>query len=140
MEKYICNACGIEKDRTFFHLCSKCTDGIIKICKTCKNRGLKSNKIKVKQHTFNTSYRIGEKGHFSLAGCGAPDYRQMYLLLTEMGYDVNKDVHQQFLDKHNPQIDIPMKYKKRQYNTDNFYLSDGTKNKKKPLPKSRGKG
>jgi hypothetical protein len=46
-----------------------------------------------------------------------------------MGYDVNGDVHQQFLDKWNAGIKgKPMKYKKRNGNSANIYLPNGEKN------------
>jgi hypothetical protein len=47
-----------------------------------------------------------------------------------MGYDVNKDVHQQFLDKWNPQSNKKMKYGKRSLNSMNAYLPNGEKNPK----------
>lgn len=48
--------------------------------------------------------------------------------MEKMGYDVNKDIHQQFLDRHNPRLEEPMTYKKRAYATENHYLPDGSVN------------
>ena len=46
-----------------------------------------------------------------------------------MGYDVEKgDIAHQFLYRHNPKLKKPMKYKKREYNTENHFLPDGSVN------------
>lgn len=129
MENYECNACGIEKQRTSFYRCQKCKDGIMKICKVCKMQGRPSQKLKEKPHPFNQEFRRSEKHHYTLAGCTKEDYLQMYDLMRLMGYDFEKgDTHQQFLDRHNPKLKKPMKYKKRDYNTENHFLPDGSVN------------
>jgi hypothetical protein len=129
MEKFECNACGIVKQKTSFYKCAKCKDGISKICKTCKLQNRPSQKLKEKPHTFNQEFRRSEKHHYTLAGCTLEDYLQMYDLMKLMGYDVEKgNIHQQFLDKYNPQLKKPMKYKQRDYNTENHFLPDGSVN------------
>jgi hypothetical protein len=125
MEKFECNACGIVKEKSSYAKCRLCKDGIIKICKTCKLQGKRSQKIENKTHTFNEQFRKSETKHFSLAGCGKEDYLLMYQLLEIIGYDTSKNIHQQFLDRHNAQLEKPMDYKKRKYDTDNFILPNG---------------
>ena len=129
MENFECNACGIEKQKSSFYKGQKCKDGISKICKTCKLQGKHSQKIKEKPHPFNQEFRRSEKQHYTLAGCTLEDYLQMYDIMEKMGYDFGKgNIHQQFLDRHNPNLKKPMKYKKRDYNTENHFLPDGSVN------------
>lgn len=134
MKKIICNACLSEKDISSFYKCKECKDGVSKICKLCKIKGMKSQKSEDYIHPFNLEFRRTEERHFSLAGCSKSDYEQMYQLLTRMGYDVEKDIHQQFLDRYNPELDKPMKYKKRK-GRPSFFLPDGSvaEQKKPPL-------
>jgi len=56
------------------------------------------------------------------------DYRLMYEFLEGNGYDITKDIHQQFLDKWNVGLKKPMKYKKRHSNSITSYLWNGEKN------------
>jgi hypothetical protein len=128
MEKKICKICEIEKTLESFYLCAKCRKGRMAICKICILDGRKSQYDKV--HKFNQEFRKDEKTHFSLAGCTPKDYMDMYEVLKGMGYDVEGDVHQQFLDRHNVNEKTPMKYKKRKTNTDSHYLPDGSVNPK----------
>ena len=130
MEKIKCNACDVEKDITSFYKCKECRDGVSKVCKMCKNQGRPSRKVKEKLHPFNQEFRRSEKQHYTLAGCTQEDYLQMYDIMEKMGYDFfgKKDIHQQFLDRHNPKLKKPMKYKKRDYNTENHFLPDGSVN------------
>ena len=134
MEKIICNACGIEKDKSSYYRCKNCKEGISKICKLCKMSGKKSMKPKESLHPFNYEFRKKEEQHYSLAGCTKEDYMDMYDLLTLMGYDVNKgNVHQQFLDRYNPTLKEPMKYKKRRGHP-SFFLPDGSITDEKKTP------
>ena len=129
MEKIKCNACDVEKDITSFYKCKECRDGISKVCKMCKVKGLKSKKNENKIHQFNLDFRKSEAKHYTLAGCTKDDYLEMYDIMEKMGYDFGKgDIHQQFLDRHNPKLKKPMKYKKRDYNTENHFLPDGSVN------------
>lgn len=139
MGRYICNACEVEKQKSSFHNCKNCKDGIVKICKTCKLQGRHSLKVKEQIHPFNEEFRQTEKKHYSLNGCGKNEYQHMYMLMEKMGFDVNKDIHQQFLDRHNQKLHEPLNYKLRNYNMKNCYLPDGSVNplgqKKTPTKK-----
>ena len=129
MEKFECNACGIEKQKSSFYRCKNCKDEILRICKTCKLQGRHSQRVKEKLHPFNQEFRKSEAKHYTLAGCTQEDYLQMYDIMKLMGYDVEKgDIAHQFLDRHNPNLKKPMKYKKREYNTENHFLPDGSVN------------
>jgi hypothetical protein len=129
METKICNACQIEKTIDSFYRCKGCHQGRATICKICKMQGKKSQKVKETLHPFNQEFRRSEKQHYTLAGCTLEDYLQMYDIMRLIGYDVEKgDIPQQFLDRHNPNLKKPMKYKKRDYKTENHYLPDGSIN------------
>lgn len=129
METRICNACQIDKSIESFYRCKGCREGRMSICKTCKLQGKKSQKSKEKLHPFNQEFRRSEKQHYTLAGCTQEDYLQMYDIMRLMGYNLeNGDIAQQFLDRHNPKLKKPMKYKKREHNTENHFLPDGSVN------------
>lgn len=129
METKICNACEIEKSLESFYRCKNCRQGRASICKVCKVQNKPSRKVKENPHPFNQEFRRSEKHHYTLAGCTLEDYLQMYEIMKSIGYDVEKgDIAQQFLDRHNPYLKKPMKYKQRDYNTENHFLPDGSVN------------
>jgi hypothetical protein len=128
MEKIKCNSCLIEKDLTSFYKSKQSKYGISKVCKLCKNQGRKSAKINTTIHPFNREFRKSESNWYSMAGCTKKDYMDMWSLLAKMGYDVSKDVHQQFLDKHNVNEKSPMKYKHRACNFVSYILPNGEVN------------
>jgi len=134
MENKICRTCGMLKSLDQYYSCKNCTDAHAGSCKICSlqrrtNQILSQGKI----HPFNKEFRRSEDSHFSMAGCTKQDYEDMYDILTKMGYDVWGDVHKQFVDKFNVNEKYPMKYKKRKYNTENYYLPNGEIN---PVSKS----
>jgi len=98
-------------------------------CKMCIIQKRTTKKLQDgKIHPFNKEFRKTEKAHFSMAGCTKQDYEDMYYILTKIGYDITKDIHKQFIDRHNVNKKYPMKYKKRKYNTENYYLPNGEVN------------
>jgi len=126
MEEKKCKICEMTKPLESFYVCHKCNKGRQATCKICilEKRGKKPKPL----HPFNREFRKSDKAHFSLAGCTKKDYMDMYYILSKIGYDVNKDIHKQFTDKHNEGKKYPMKYKKRKINTDCHYLPDGSVN------------
>lgn len=128
-DKRICSVCKIEKSIDSYYRCKECKGGRNSICKLCKQKGLKVNKDHV-LHPFNQMWRQPEEKFFSLNGVKKEDYALMWNLLKKMGYDTdkNKDVHQQFLDKHNRNLVKPMKYNKRALSDRSQWFADGTKN------------
>jgi len=126
MEKKKCKTCEQEKTLDSFYACKNCINGRAGSCKICvvqRRTGKKREEGKI--HPFNKEFRMSEESHYSMAGATKQNYEDMYDILSKIGYDVRGDVHQQFLDRHNPNEKYPMKYKKRKYNTDNYYLPDG---------------
>ncbi len=110
-----------------FHKCQNCSQGTVNICKMCKSKGLKIPKDYVKPE-FNRKWSNNDKMDFRLNGVSKEDFRVMYEFLRGSGYNVDGDVHQQFLDKWNPVSKRPMKYKERNYKSLNQFSSDGKKN------------
>lgn len=129
-DKRICTVCNIEKSIESFYRCKGCRNGRVSICKICKQKGLKINKEHI-IHPFNQMWRQPDTKFFSLAGVRKQEYDIMWDLLKQMGYDTNKDIHQQFLDRYNPHLEKPMKYKKRSMSDKSQWFADGTKNLQK---------
>jgi hypothetical protein len=129
-EKKICNACKIEKSIESFYRCKNCRGGKLPICKTCKQHGVKVNKDHI-VHPFNQMWRQPDSKFFSLSGVRKEEYELMWELLKQMGYDVNKDIHQQFIDRYNPTMKKPMKYRKRSKSEESQWFANGVRNPNK---------
>jgi hypothetical protein len=136
MENKVCKACLIEKSISSFHACGNCRDGKLNICKICKNQGRKVDKSD-KIHLFNRTWRA-KVDVYSLRWVTKDDYEKMWKLLQLMGYDISGDVHQQFLDKVNSQINCPIKYRKKNKETHPRYLPNGEFNPKSRNPPTSG--
>ena len=129
MEKKICKTCFQEKPMESYYSCKNCIGARAGSCKMCMVQKKTTKKLEQgKIHPFNKEFRKSDAAHFSMAGATKQHYEDMYEILSQMGYDLEKDVHQQFLDRHNVNEKYPMKYKKRKYNTDNYYLPNGEVN------------
>ena len=132
MEKKICKTCFQEKPMESYYSCKNCIGARAGSCKMCVVQKKTTKKLEEgKIHPFNREFRKSESSHFSIAGATKQHYEDMYDILSKMGYDLEnpeKDIHQQFLDKFNVYEKSPMKYKKRKYNTDNYYLPNGEVN------------
>lgn len=127
METKECKACLVKKTLDKFHKCQNCIQGTVNICKFCKSKGLTIPKDYVKPE-FNRKWSKRDEMDFRLNGVSQEDFRVMYEFLKGFGYDVEGDIHQQFLDKWNPVSKKPMKYKERNYKSLNQYSSDGKRN------------
>lgn len=127
-ETRICKACDVEKPLNKFHSCKNCSQGTVGVCKVCKSKGLKVPKD-YKVPKFNQNWSLTDDKLMHIHGVSKEDYLSMYEFLRGIGYDVEQDVHQQFLDKWNPVSKKRMKYKKRnELKSLNTYLPNGEKN------------
>jgi hypothetical protein len=115
MEKIKCNSCEIEKDITSFYKCNECRDGVQKVCKLCRLQGRKSKRNDNNIHPFNKKFRQNDESYYSMSGTTPKDYQQMWLLLSLMGYNLEEDIHHQFIDKLNQTLLKPLKYKKKKH-------------------------
>ena len=126
MENKICRTCGMLKSLEKFYGCKNCTDGRAGSCKICSIQKKTSKKIaEGKIHPFNKEFRRSETSWYSMAGSTKQDYMDMWEILGQMGYDLEKDIHQQFLDKFNVYEKSPMKYKKRKSGFESYILPNG---------------
>jgi hypothetical protein len=134
MERKICKTCEIEKSFSQYYSCKNCIGGIQGSCKLCiSNKRVTKKLAEGKIHPFNKEFRKSEDAHFSMAGATKEHYMIMWEILAKMGYDLEKDVAQQFLDKFNVYEKKPMKYKKRKHGFESYILPNGEVN---PISKS----
>jgi hypothetical protein len=117
MKKIKCNSCEIEKDITSFYKCKECVDGVSKVCKLCRVQGIKSRKNETTIHPFNKEFRRSEESYYNMAGTTPKDYKDMWEILILMGYNVEGDIHLQFINKMNQTLLKPLKYKKKKHIT-----------------------
>jgi hypothetical protein len=91
-ETKVCKACGIEKDIKQYHTAKGIGDGYTARCKKCKLDGL----LIPKEKKEKIEYRP-----LTLAAPSMEDYIETYSTLKVMGYDLTKDIHEQFCKKYN---------------------------------------
>jgi hypothetical protein len=90
----ICPACGKEKSTTSFY---KTKSGLRSRCKMCQLQ--KVNRIKdTETKVSNKRRRVEGPALFNVSKI---DWIQTYNLLKSMGYDLEKNIHLQFCEKHN---------------------------------------
>lgn len=125
--KRVCKACGIEHNIEYYSRNKEAPNGRESRCKSCKK-----NKILIPRNPpLNPKKTYNQTRFIDIVRLDKPnqeDYELTYQFLLSLGYDVSKDIHQQFLDKWNPQSKKPMKYKKRALNNQSSYLYDGSLN------------
>lgn len=127
MEKQ-CKICEITKPLKEFFGCKKCSDGHLGVCKVCKKSGKTIREKNPKTPKFNIMWSKLDDNFMKMSMVNQDDYRQMYEFLARCGYDVTKDIHQQFIDKWNVGVKKPLKYKKRGSNSINSYIWNGEPN------------
>ncbi len=138
MEKE-CKICKVTKPYNDFFGCKKCSTGCLGVCKVCKKAGKTIRGESGKPPKFNIKWSKRNDNFMKMYVVGKEDYRLSYEFLKSSGYDITKDIHQQFLDKWNVGLKKPMEYKKRPSNSINSYNWIGEKNpeyKKYPNKKS----
>lgn len=117
-ETKICAACEIEQPMIEFWGDNSLNDGKSRRCKTCiKNKNL----IPIERRLS----RFTEKDRKVLL---KQECDIVYQFLQAIGYDLTKDLHQQFLDRHNQNNKIQMKYKKKRKSEMPAFFPDGTYN------------
>lgn len=97
MQDIVCRGCGVTKPLIEFHHSSAGRYGRQTRCKVCcsiYNKNYRQNKKKDPSLIPNTS-------NLRLVSPKLDDYCKMYKFLYEMGYDLTKDVHVQFCERHN---------------------------------------
>lgn len=91
-----CFRCGKEKSLSSFHKCKRNADGRNAVCSICRNtenrerRGSNKNNP-VKEKVIRVDFRSGI--------LSKKDYCRTLEILTQMGYDITKNIHEQFCEK-----------------------------------------
>jgi hypothetical protein len=117
-ETKICAACEIEQSIDEFWGDSSLEGGHNRRCRTCvRARILIPIERRINKFTEET-----RKANLK------DEYDTLYLFLERIGYDLTKDIHQQFLDRHNQKLKVPMKYQKKRKSDMPAFFPDGTYN------------
>lgn len=128
-EKKICKSCDIEKLITDFHLNPKMKSGRANVCKKCVSLGKRITDPNKPSLQAQLKWDRLKEDKSRMSFVTVEDYLLMYEFIRLCGYDTDKDVHQQFLDKWNPHVNgKPMKYKKRYGTGKNMFLPNGERN------------
>ena len=117
-ETRICAACEIEQPIYEFWGDNSIVGGKNRRCRTCVR-----NKILIP-----TERRLSKFSEQSRKDLLKEEYDIVYSFLETIGYDLTKDLHQQFLDRHNPNLKVPMKYQKKRKSDMPAFFPDGTYN------------
>ena len=120
MEK-ICRTCNLELPIDNFYRNTTYRDGRYNDCIACysvKRKKYLAELPKVKQQK-----PLQESSFLQLRGVNKEDYETMYRFFNSIGYNIEGDIHQQFIDKHG--IKTYNQRKKRELNK---YLVDGSHN------------
>ena len=93
-------------------------DGRLSVCKLCyvKNAKLEPEK----KETWSKNIRLDRPT--------PEDYAAMYEFMAVIGYDVNKDIQEQFIDKWNKVSQKKLKYRRRTTSNVSTYFADGSIN------------
>jgi predicted Fe-S protein YdhL (DUF1289 family) len=95
--KKICKGCKIEKDIDSFYNKKTNPDGKQSVCKICTKRMLKEYRLK-KKLQVNKKEPLDTQ-HLNIVGATKNDYCAMYSFLSKIGYNVEGDIHTQFMNK-----------------------------------------
>jgi hypothetical protein len=105
--------CGRVKSVASFYKYVKSPDGLNPRCKICCSQYQREHR---KEKTIeNKKDKLNDNRHLSLFNPTQKDYCMMYKMLTNMGYDVKKNIHKQFVNKHS------LEYQKRTDDWENKY-------------------
>ena len=122
MEK-ICRTCNLELPIDNFYRNTTYRDGRYGDCIPCYNKKRKiylSNQSTKEKKKNNP---LLESSFLQLRGVNKEDYETMYRFFNSIGYNIEGDIHQQFIDKHGIKT-----YKQRKKRELNKYLADGSLN------------
>jgi hypothetical protein len=93
----ICPSCGKEKPITSYYKTKAVKSGFSSRCKMCQLE--KVNRVK-NVETGKVGKKTREDGP-ALFNVSKKDWEKTFLFLQEIGYDLKKDIHLQFCEKHN---------------------------------------
>ena len=99
VETKVCCACNLEKPINYFYRNARLETGYEKRCKVCKR-----NKVKCRKSAEEKRERVGRpnlRDAPQLYNVKKKDWVEMYNFLKKIGYDLTKNIHEQFCKKHN---------------------------------------
>lgn len=100
----ICCSCKMEKDISSFYRNVLVSSGFEGRCKLCKKQGKKCRKKKEYTGVGRPKYNAPQ-----LFNVRKKDWIETFEFLKSMGYDLSKNIHEQFCERHN------LKPRKRMY-------------------------
>ena len=119
MDEYrICAACELELPIYEFWGDNSNEGGKNRRCKTC---------VKTK-NLIPLENRLSKITDESRKALLKAEYDTVYSFLEAIGYRLDQDIHQQFLDRHNPKLKVPMTYQKKRKSDMPAFFPDGTYN------------
>lgn len=90
----LCCACKKEKTLKQFYKNKLFIDGYMSRCKSCRAQSIRCIERKRIKNENNGR-------ELTLHGVTMNDYIETYKFLQKMGYSLDKDLHEQFCDRHN---------------------------------------
>jgi len=89
--------CGREKNLTSFYKYAKSPDGLNPRCKICCSQYQRKHRKEKTEE--NKKDKLNDNRHLTIRNPSHSDYCTMYELLSLMGYDIQKNIHKQFVNK-----------------------------------------
>jgi hypothetical protein len=112
LEKKICCACKKDKEIKNFHRNKIRPDGYENKCKTCKLNGGKCRRGRT---TIKTIYKASDRRGMILVNVSKEDWVLTYKFLEMLGYSLNRNIHEQFCERHSLNTRKRMKEKSAYY-------------------------
>jgi hypothetical protein len=121
----LCRTCEMELPIRNFYKSKSNQGGYHYSCRLCMSEDRRIRRRE--QKGSNLSY-VRNKSDIYLGHTTQKDFNDMYDFLSKIGYNIEGDIHQQFLDKYNSRFKRPIEYKERNKWDQNLFLSNGQKN------------
>ena len=115
LKSKICCACNKEKEITSFYKNAMMPSGWEARCKTCRYEGCKCRKTKSYERSKNLTSGRPKSNAPQLWNVRKKDWIETFEFLKSMGYDLSKNIHEQFCERHNLKPRKRMKEKSIQY-------------------------
>jgi hypothetical protein len=94
-ETRMCASCEVTKPINQFYRNNALIDGYEKRCKTCKINNISSRVKAEPKEKYNAEVTM------NLVGLREDDFKSTYLFLQSIGYDLSRNLHEQFCEKYN---------------------------------------
>lgn len=107
MDSKICSVCLEERELIHFDKHKNGIKGVMSKCKDCRREYARKYQRKLKEEDTEVNF-------ISMRAVNKSDYCEMYSFLSKIGYNVEGDVHTQFLRKWN--LDTPKERPRRAKN------------------------